>query len=236
VPIVVVTGASQGIGAAIAQAFAEEPVAQLALVARNRKRLEAVAAACRARGAETLVLPCDVTDAGAVEAMANEVLVRWGAPEVLVNNAGLFRPAPLRQTAVEEFRAQLEANLTSAFLVTRAFLEPMIARRRGHIFFMGSVAALKAYPGSVAYCAAKHGLLGLARVVREETRQLGLRVTVVLPGATYTPSWEGVGLPEARFMPAEDIARAVRDVYHLSSRTVVEEILLRPQEGDLSLD
>jgi NAD(P)-dependent dehydrogenase (short-subunit alcohol dehydrogenase family) len=168
--------------------------------------------------------------------MANEVLVRWGAPEVLVNNAGLFRPAPLRQTAVEEFRAQLEANLTSAFLVTRAFLEPMIARRRGHIFFMGSVAALKAYPGSVAYCAAKHGLLGLARVVREETRQLGLRVTVVLPGATYTPSWEGVDLPEARFMPAEDIARAVRDVYHLSSRTVVEEILLRPQEGDLSLD
>jgi len=233
VPVVVITGASQGIGAAIAQAFAEEPAAQLALVARNQERLEAVAAACRDRGAETLVLPCDLTNAAAVEAVARSVLAHWGAPEVLVNNAGLFRPAPLRQTTVEEFQAQLEANLTSAFLVTRAFLEPMIAQRRGHIFFMGSVASLKAYPGSVAYCAAKHGLLGLARVVREETRQLGLRVTVVLPGATYTPSWTGVDLPETRFMPAEDIARAVRDIYHLSARTVVEEILLRPQEGDV---
>ncbi|CAM3226524.1 SDR family oxidoreductase [Rhodothermus bifroesti] len=232
-PVVVITGASQGIGAAIAQAFAEEPAAQLALVARNQERLEAVAAACRDRGAETLVLPCDLTNAAAVEAVARSVLAHWGAPEVLVNNAGLFRPAPLRQTTVEEFQAQLEANLTSAFLVTRAFLEPMIAQRRGHIFFMGSVASLKAYPGSVAYCAAKHGLLGLARVVREETRQLGLRVTVVLPGATYTPSWTGVDLPETRFMPAEDIARAVRDIYHLSARTVVEEILLRPQEGDV---
>ncbi len=232
-PVVVITGASQGIGAAIAQAFAEEPAAQLALVARNQERLEAVAAACRDRGAETLVLPCDLTNAVAVEAVARSVLAHWGAPEVLVNNAGLFRPAPLRQTTVEEFQAQLEANLTSAFLVTRAFLEPMIAQRRGHIFFMGSVASLKAYPGSVAYCAAKHGLLGLARVVREETRQLGLRVTVVLPGATYTPSWTGVDLPETRFMPAEDIARAVRDIYHLSARTVVEEILLRPQEGDV---
>ncbi len=232
-PVVVITGASQGIGAAIAQAFAEEPAAQLALVARNQERLEAVAAACRDRGAETLVLPCDLTNAAAVEAVARSVLAHWGAPEVLVNNAGLFRPAPLRQTTIEEFQAQLEANLTSAFLVTRAFLEPMIAQRRGHIFFMGSVASLKAYPGSVAYCAAKHGLLGLARVVREETRQLGLRVTVVLPGATYTPSWTGVDLPETRFMPAEDIARAVRDIYHLSARTVVEEILLRPQEGDV---
>ena len=232
-PVVVVTGASQGIGAAIARAFAEEPQARLALVARRREKLEAVAADCRKRGADVLVLPCDVTDEAAVAAMARQVLKRWGAPDVLVNNAGLFQPAPLRETSAETFRAQLEVNLTSAFLVTQAFLEPMIARRQGHIFFMGSVASLRAYPGSVAYCAAKHGLLGLARVVREETRTLGLRVTVLLPGATYTPSWEGMDLPEERFMPAEDVARTVRALYHLSPRTVAEEIVLRPQEGDL---
>ncbi len=232
-PVVVVTGASQGIGAAIAWAFAEEPQARLALIARRREQLEAVAADCRARGADVLVLPCDVTDETDVAAMARQVLECWGAPDVLVNNAGQFRPAPLRATSVETFRAQLETNLTSAFLVTRAFLEPMIARQRGHIFFMGSVASIQAYPGSVAYCAAKHGLLGLARVVREETRTFGLCVTVLLPGATYTPSWEGVDLPEERFMPAEDIARVVRALYHLSPRTVAEEIILRPQEGDI---
>ncbi|SHK60769.1 SDR family oxidoreductase [Rhodothermus profundi] len=232
-PVVVVTGASQGIGAAIARAFAEEPQARLVLVARRLQKLEAVAADCRARGAETLVLPCDVTDEAAVAAMARQVLDRWGAPDVLVNNAGQFQPAPLRDTSVDTFRAQLEVNLTSAFLVTQAFLESMIARRRGHIFFMGSVASLRAYPGSVAYCAAKHGLLGLARVVREETRTLGIRVTVLLPGATHTPSWEGVALPEERFMPAEDIAQTVRALHHLSARTVAEEIILRPQEGDI---
>lgn len=233
VPVVVVTGASQGIGAAIARVFAKESAARLALVARQQDKLNAVAADCRAEGAEVLVLPCDVTDEAAVAAMARQVLDCWGAPDVLVNNAGQFRPAPLRETSIEKFRAQIEANLTSAFLVTQAFLEPMITRGQGHIFFMGSVASIRAYPGSVAYCAAKHGLLGLARVVREETRTLGLRVTVLLPGATYTPSWEGVDLPEARFMPAQDIARTVWALYHLSPRTVAEEIILRPQTGDL---
>jgi NAD(P)-dependent dehydrogenase (short-subunit alcohol dehydrogenase family) len=85
----------------------------------------------------------------------------------------------------------------------------------------------------VAYGAAKHGLLGLARSLREEVRELGLRVTTLLPGATYTGSWAASGLPEARFMPPEDLARLVVDLHRLSDRTVVEEVLLRPQLGDL---
>jgi short-subunit dehydrogenase len=117
--------------------------------------------------------------------------------------------------------------------VTQAFLDAMLERGKGHFFFMGSVASIRAYPGGVAYCAAKHGLLGLARVVREELKGEGLRVTTLLPGATYTPSWEGSELPEDRFMPPEDIAQTVVDAWQLSSRSVVEEILLRPQEGDV---
>jgi NADP-dependent 3-hydroxy acid dehydrogenase YdfG len=109
----------------------------------------------------------------------------------------------------------------------------MRERGAGHLFFMGSVASIQAYPGNAGYCAAKHGVRGLARVVREETKDEGLRVTTVLPGATYTPTWDGVDLPEDRFMPPEDIARSVVDAYHLSGRTVLEELVLRPQEGDV---
>ena len=232
-PTVVVTGASQGIGQAIAEAFAQEPEARLALVARSQDKLDAVAVQCRARGAEAVVFPCDVTDDAAVHRTAAAILARWGAPDVLVNNAGFFQPGAVRETTAELFRRQVAVNLTSAFVVTQAFLEAMVARGRGHLFYMASVASIRAYEGAAGYCAAKHGLLGLARVVREETKALGLRVTTLLPGATLTPSWDGVDLPEERFMPPVDIARALVDIYHLSDRTVVEEILLRPQLGDI---
>lgn len=232
-PIVLITGASQGLGAAIAEAFAETPGARLALVARNADNLARVAEACRNRGAEAEIFPCDVTDEAAVAAMAETVTRRFGTPDVLVNNAGAFTPSALHETSPASFREQLDANLTSAFLVTHAFLEPMRARRSGHLFFMGSVASIRAYPGSVAYCAAKHGLFGLARVVREETRELGLRVTTLLPGATRTPSWDGTDEPDERFIPPEDVARTIVYAWGLSDRTVVEEILLRPQRGDL---
>ena len=232
-PTVVVTGASQGIGQAVAEAFAKEPEARLALVSRSQDKLDAVAARCRARGAEAGVFVCDVTDDAAVRDTAQAILTQWGAPDVLVNNAGLFQPGTVAETSPELFRRQVAVNLTSAFVVTQAFLKPMIERGRGHLFYMASVASIRAYEGGAAYCAAKHGLLGLARVVREETKPLGLRVTILLPGATLTPSWAGVDLPEERFMPPEDIARAIVDIYHLSDRTVVEELLLRPQLGDI---
>lgn len=232
-PTVVITGASQGIGQAVAEAFSTEPAAQIALIARNEENLRDVADRCTALGAEAAAFPCDVTDEKAVNRTADAILGRWGAPDVLVNNAGSFAPGGLLAMTPAVFREQIDVNLTSAFLVSRAFLEPMIRAARGTIFFMGSVASIQAYPGSIAYCAAKHGLLGLARVIREETREQNIRVTTLLPGATYTASWQSSGLPEERFMPPEDIARTVLDVYRLDPRTVVEEILLRPQLGDV---
>ncbi len=232
-PTIVITGASQGIGAALAEAFAQEPNARLALLARNETKLHAVAEACHAHEAETLVLPTDVTDEAAVQAATQAVLERWGAPDVLINNAGVFKPGNVVDSPVVLFREQIEVNLTSAFMVTQAFLGAMTEAKRGTIFYMASVASIRAYAGGAAYCAAKHGLLGLARVVREETKEHGIRVTTLLPGATLTPSWDGVDLPEERFMPATDIAQAVRDAWHLSDRTVIEELLLRPQLGDI---
>ncbi|PSQ96411.1 MAG: NAD(P)-dependent oxidoreductase [Bacteroidetes bacterium SW_9_63_38] len=231
--IVVVTGASQGIGQAIAEAFADRDGAQIVLAARSADALESVAASYRDHGGEALVVPTDVTDDEAVAEMADTVQSEWGVPDVLVNNAGLFRHAPLDELTLDGFREQLDVNLTGTFAVTQAFLPAMRKRGTGHLFFMGSVASIQTYPGNAGYCAAKHGVRGLARVVREETKDEGLRVTTVLPGATYTPTWDGVDLPEERFMPPEDIARSIVDAYHLSDRTVLEELVLRPQAGDV---
>ena len=231
--VVLITGASQGIGAAVALAFAERPGSRLALVSRNEGKLEAVAEQCRTRDAEALVVPCDVTDDAAVDAMAARVHQRLGPPDVLVNNAGLFEPGGFLETSPEAFRRQVEVNAVSAFLVTRAFLPAMLERRSGRILMMGSVASVRGYPGGTAYGAAKHALLGLARSLREETKGTGVGVTTLLPGATLTPSWDGVDLPPDRFIPPEDIARVAVEVATLSVRSVVEEVLIRPAEGDL---
>jgi short-subunit dehydrogenase len=233
-PVILITGASQGIGAAIAKTFAREVRGcRLALVARNEKNLRAVARACEKLGASAEVFPCDVADAAAVAAMAGAVRKKFGIVDVLINNAGKFFGAPFLETPVEKFDEMFAANLRSAFLVSRALAPAMVKRGRGDIFLMGSVASFKALPGMAAYGAAKHGVLGLARVMREELKTKGVRVTAVLPGATWSPSWAGRGVPAERLMPAEDVARAFLHIYRLSRRTVVEEIVLRPQLGDL---
>ena len=233
-PVVLITGASQGIGAAIAEVFARNlPGVRLALVARNAENLSATARTCTAAGATVATFPCDVTDETAVAALAAAVGQRFGAVEVLINNAGVFVAAPFVDTKVADFDRIVAANLRSAFLVTQAFVPAMIAQKHGDVFFMSSIAGLGAYPNSAAYCAAKFGVTGLAQVLRAETRDHGVRVCCVHPGATWSPSWSGSGVAEERIMPAADVAQAFFDVYKLGRRTVVEEIVLRPQLGDL---
>ena len=234
-PIVVITGASQGIGAAIAEIFAEAfgADAKLALVARSEDKLMAVAKRCKAHGSEAIAIPCDVTEETAVASMAALVRDQYGAPDVVVNNAGAFTPGSFVETATDAFRSQIAVNLTSAFLVTRSFLDGMTKRGSGDVMFMASVAGIKGYPGGVAYCAAKHGLIGLARSLREEVKDRGVRVVSILPGATRTASWDGTDLPDDRFIDPQDIARAVLNAHQLSSRAVVEEVVVRPQLGDI---
>jgi NAD(P)-dependent dehydrogenase (short-subunit alcohol dehydrogenase family) len=165
--------------------------------------------------------------------MVAAVTKRFGGVDVLINNAGVFAGAPFAQTSVADFDRIVAANLRSAFLVTRALLPTMLQRKRGDIFFMSSIAGLGAYPNAAAYCAAKFGVTGLAKVLRAETKGTGVRVCCVHPGATWSPSWSASGVKRERIMPAEDVARAFLDVWRLSRRTVVEEIVLRPEQGDL---
>ena len=233
-PVVLITGASQGIGAAIAKVFARElPGVRLALVARSEKNLTAVAKACTKVGATAEIFLCDVSDDASVAAMATAVLKRFRQVDVLINNAGKFVGAPLTEMTVNQFDAMYTANLRSVFLVSRAFLPEMVRRKAGDIFNMSSIAGRIAYPGGAGYSAAKFGVSGLSKVMRAELRDKGVRVCCVYLGATWSPSWEGSGVSPERVMPAEDVARAFFDVYRLSRRTVVEEIILRPQRGDI---
>ena len=233
-PVILITGASQGIGAAIAKVFARElRGVRLALVARNERKLGAVARACAKLGAKAQIYPADVSNEADVAALAKAVTAEFGGVDVLVNNAGQFRGAPFTEMKLADFDALIASNLRSVFLVSRAFAPGMITRRRGDIFNMSSIAGLIAYPGGAGYSAAKFGVAGLSKVMRAELRDKGVRVCCVYPGATISPSWEGSGVDEGRMMPTEDVARAFFDVYRLSRRTVVEEIVLRPQGGDV---
>jgi len=202
-------------------------------VARNEQNLRVTARACLKLGAEVAIFPCNVTNEKAVGAMARTVTKHFGPVDVLINNAGAFTMAPFVKTSVAAFDDMIATNLRSAFLVTHAFLPAMLKRKRGDIFFMSSIAGLGAYPQASAYCAAKFGVTGLAQVLRAETKDAGVRVCCVHPGATWSPSWSKSGVKPQRIMPAEDIAQAILDVYRMSRRTVVEEIVLRPQRGDL---
>lgn len=234
-PLILVTGASQGLGEAISLAFARRhPGARLALVARNADNLEAVAARCEKLGADAHGFVCDITDPAAVSRLPAAVAkhFRADAPDIVINNAGAFIPAKFADTDVETFDAMLSVNLRSAFLVTRAFLPALQARRSGDIVFISSICGKIGLDGCAAYTTAKHGLTGLAAALRAETKGSGLRVIAVHPGAIDTPIWKNAPVDRARLMSAPGVADAIVALTALPADVVAEDILLRPGPGD----
>jgi NADP-dependent 3-hydroxy acid dehydrogenase YdfG len=202
----VVTGASSGIGLATARALAAAG-ARVALLAR---RAEALREAAAGLGDAAVAIPCDVTDRAQVtRAVARVVNELDEAPAILVNNAGLFTLARVEDTSPADFHAALEVNLMAPFLLARAFLPEMRARRRGHIVTVGSIADRHAFPENGAYAASKFGARGLHEVLRSELRGSGVRATLVSPGPTDTPMWEP-HQPDTRegFTPRSAMLRA----------------------------
>ncbi len=127
----------------------------------------------------------------------------------------------------------LDANLMSAYHLSRKIIPVMMKQGKGHIINMCSIASLKAYANGGAYSISKFALAGLTKNLREELKPYNIRVSGIYPGATYTDSWAFSGLPEERFVKAEDVAQAVYTIAHLSPSAVVEDIVIRPVKGDI---
>ena len=235
-PLVLITGASQGLGEALALAYARRHRGvRLALVARSAANLERVAIRCEKLGASAHGFVCDVTDEAAVARLPAAVAKRFrgAAPDIVVNNAGAFAPATFADTTPAVFDAMISVNLRSAYLVTRALLPAFQTRRSGDLVFISSICGKIGLAGCAAYTAAKHGLTGLAAALRAETKGSGLRVIAVHPGAINTPIWENSAVPREKLMSAAGVAETVVALTSLPADTVAEDILLRPGPGDL---
>ena len=234
--LIVVTGGSKGIGRAVVARFlrAGYPVAACARSAADLAILTTELTA-EVLGAELHTLPADLSRPDDCARFTAFVLALGRPVEVLVNNAGAFLPGRLQDEPADgsQLRQMLAVNLLSAYDVTLPLLPGLIARGRGHIFTICSTASITAYPNGGSYGIAKHALLGFTKNLREELKTSGVRVTAVLPGPTLTASWAGVDLPPERFVQAEDVAEAVFSAFSMSPHAVVEEVLIRPQLGDL---
>ncbi|MDX2284382.1 MAG: SDR family oxidoreductase [Bacteroidia bacterium] len=227
-PAIFISGGSRGIGLAIARKFHAEGF-RTAVCARSGSALDAARSALPG----LLAYRCDLGDKAQVKALARQLTEDLGPLDVLVNNAGIYRPGRVMDEDESVFEELMAVNLHSAYYLTRGLLPPMLERRSGLIVNMSSVAGLQAYPNGGSYSISKFALTGFSRNLREELKPYGIRVTALMPGAVFTDSWEGSGVPEERLMPAEDIASLVWNAWTLSARSVVEDLVIRPQAGDL---
>ena len=204
--VCVVTGASRGIGLAVAEALGQAG----ARVVRSARSL------APARSVDGLDVPGDLSDPAQVAALAEAARTAFGAVDVVVHSAGSFLLRPLEATSPADFAMQLASNLQTAFQVARAFLPVMRAQGRGRLINLGSIADHRAFPENAAYSASKYGLRGLHEVLREEYRGSGVLCTLVSPGPTDTPAWDPVDpdhregfTPRARMLRPADVAEAI---------------------------
>ncbi len=231
--LLALTGGTKGIGRAIVERFARADF-DIVTCARKESDLEDLKRAIKAEysvSVHTSVADMSVKDQ--VVAFGGLINKLQQPVDVLVNNAGFFIPGSLLDEEEGALEKMIESNVYSAYHLSRSIVPSMRANRKGHVFNMCSIASIKAYPNGGSYAISKFALLGFSKVLREELKEFNIRVTAVLPGATRTASWDGVDLPEDRFMRAEDVAETVFSAYSISERSVVEEIIIRPQLGDI---
>ena len=230
----VITGASRGMGKATAKIFASHGY-NLFLCARNEYTL--------LQTIEDLKkdFPDISIDGKALDLGKKQEAILFGewinsnvdTIDVLVNNVGTFIQGNISNEPDGALETMLQVNLYSAYHTTRTVLPKMIAAKSGHIFTICSIASLSAYPNGGAYSISKFALLGFTKNLRRELMPHGIKVTAIIPGAVYTDSWKGSGVTEQRIMEAEDIAKIIFNASQLSMQATVEEIVIRPQLGDL---
>lgn len=230
---VLVTGGTRGIGLAIVKAFAASGF-DVSFNGRETSKAQAIAQQLQKEYSDVTIhgYGADLSTKEGCEKLHQAISTNGCTLDVLVNNAGYFVPGSVLAEPDGALEQQMAANVYSAYYTTRLFASDLI-HSKGHIFNMCSIASITAYSNGGAYCMSKFALLGFSKVLRESLKPNAVRVTAVLPGATYTDSWAGSDLPIERLMAAEDIAAAILACYQMSNRTVVEELIIRPQLGDI---
>ncbi|MEO6315441.1 MAG: SDR family oxidoreductase [Chitinophagaceae bacterium] len=231
---VVITGATKGFGRAIAEIFAGNGH-NLFICARNEvdvyKTMEAFLT--KYPDIKIKAKAVDLSSTEQAAAFGDWLLLNAGDIDVLVNNAGRFIPGSINNEETGSLEAMIQTNLYSAYYLTRKLLPAMMKRKSGHIFNICSIASLQAYANGGAYSISKFALHGFSKNLREELKPFNVKVTSVFPGAAYTDSWSGSGIDPKRIMEANDIAAMIFAASQLSPQACVEDIILRPQLGDL---
>ena len=230
----VVTGSTKGIGKAIVIALLRNGW-NVAISSRNEDDLRNLQneAASIAPQQQCLYHKVDFADRSATLEYGDLLLQSWHEIDLLVNNVGIFMPGTVYNEADGQLEKMMSTNLYSAYYLTRKLLPSMMRRKKGHIINMCSIASFMSYPNGGAYTISKFALLGFSKVLREEMKTHGIKVTSVMPGATWSDSWRDADFPLSRLMPAEDVAEAVIAITKMSDASVVEDIIIRPQLGDL---
>lgn len=229
---IVVTGGTKGIGKAIIEKFASNNF-EIITCARNSNELTKLKAEIeKTYSVEVHTNVVDVASREEVVEFGNYVN-KLGVIDVLVNNAGVYIPGNLYNEKEGVLDKMMSTNLYSAYNLTRIIIPGMMEHKNGHVFNICSTASIMPYVNGGSYCISKFAMLGMTKVLREEMKDHGVKVTAIMPGATLTASWEGVELPEDRFMKASDVAESVYSAYSLSKSAVIEEIIMRPQLGDI---
>lgn len=229
---IIITGASRGIGKAIAAAF-NQTGNRLILCARNKAVLEETALELKQKNTAAVeTYNADLSEKNQTLAFAGFCL-GFGTPQVLINNAGVYIGGNIADEPDGMLEKMMNTNLYSAYHLTRALLPSMIKNGSGHIFNICSIASLQPYPGGGGYSISKYAMNGFSQNLRHELKDKGIKVTTVFPGAVMTNSWAGFDNSENRIMEVNDIAQMIYAASKLSPQAVVEDIVIRPQKGDL---
>jgi short-subunit dehydrogenase len=230
----VITGASRGIGKATARMFALHGY-DLYLCSRNEGNLFQTIEELK-KDFPNVSIDGKAFDLGIkqqAQLFGEWISANAETIDVLVNNAGNFIQGNVSDEPDGALEEMMETNLYSAYHLTRSVLPKMKTLKSGHIFTLCSIASLAAYPNGGSYSISKFALLGFTKNLRRELQSYGIKVTAIIPGAVYTDSWKSSGIARQRFMEADDIAKVIYDTTLLSAQAVVEEIIIRPQLGDL---
>ncbi len=230
---IIITGAARGIGKAIAEKFATEG-RTLFICARNKSILENTGAELMKRfpGCMVYTMQADLSEKAEAKAFGDWCL-GFGTPDILINNAGGYVPGNIIDEAEGSLEAMMGNNLYSAYHVTRQVIPHMIKKGSGHVINICSVASLEAYAGGGSYSISKFAMNGFSKNLRHELKAHNIKVTAVFPGAVFTDSWGDFDNSAGRIMEAGDIASMVFASTKLSPQAVPEEIIIRPQLGDL---